>query len=95
MEVIVFEKESFNKLIDEITIRIIQNVERHYHEKEWIGEDEAKELLGIRGKGRSSLQKLRDDLMIEFSQFGRIIRYSRSSILQFLERHKKSLDKIY
>ena len=95
MEVIVFEKESFNKLIDELTVRIIRNVERHYQDQEWIGEDEAKELLGIRGKGRSSLQKLRDDLLIEFSQFGRIIRYSRSSILHFLEKHRKSLDKIY
>ena len=94
MEVIVFEKESFNELIDELTVRIIQNVERHYHEKEWIGENEAKELLGIRGKGKSTLQKLRDNLTIEFSQFGRIIRYSRSSILKFLEKHKKSLDRL-
>lgn len=94
MEVIVFEKESFNKLIDELTIRIIQNVERHYHDKEWIGEEEAKELLGIKGKGRTSLQRLRDTLAIEFSQFGRIIRYSRSSILRFLEKHRKSLDTI-
>ncbi len=92
MEVIVFEKESFGKLIDELTIRIIQNVERHYHQEEWIGEVEAKELLGIRGKGKSTLQKLRDNLSIEFSQFGRIIRYSRSSILKFLEQNRRSLD---
>lgn len=92
MEVIVFEKEAFNKLIDELTIRIIQNVERHYQDQEWIGEEEAKELLGIRGKGKSTLQKLRDNLSIEFSQFGRIIRYSRSSIHRFLENHRKSLD---
>ncbi|GAB5417005.1 MAG: hypothetical protein Crog4KO_18720 [Crocinitomicaceae bacterium] len=92
MEIIVFEKESFNKLIDELTIRIIRNVERHYHEKEWIGEDEAKELLGIKGKGRTSLQRLRDTLSIEYSQYGRVIRYSRSSILRFLEKHRKSLD---
>jgi hypothetical protein len=94
MEVIVIEKESFNKLIDELTVRIIQSVERHYHEKEWIDESEAKELLGIRGKGRSTLQKLRDTLTIEFSQFGRIIRYSRSSIIHFLEKHRKSLDRM-
>ncbi|MCR9171513.1 MAG: helix-turn-helix domain-containing protein [bacterium] len=94
MEVIVFEKEAFNKLIDELTIRIIQNVERHCQDQEWIGEEEAKELLGIRGKGKSTLQKLRDNLSIEFSQFGRIIRYSRSSILRFLEKNRKSLDKL-
>jgi hypothetical protein len=94
MEVIVFEKESFNKLIDELTVRIIQNVERHYQDKEWIGEDEARGLLGIRGNGRTTLKKLRSNLSIEFSQFGRIIRYSRSSILNFLEKHRKSLDTI-
>jgi len=94
MEVIVFEKESFNRLIDELTIRIIQNVERHYHEKEWIDENEAKELLGIRGKGRSTLQKSRDNLTIEFSQFGRIIRYSRSSIIHFLERAQEKLGQV-
>lgn len=94
MEVIVFEKESFNKLIDELTVRIIQNVERHYHDKEWIDESEAREILGIRGNGRTTLKKLRNNLSIEFSQFGRIIRYSRSSILQFLEKHRMSLDRI-
>lgn len=94
MEVIVFEKEAFNKLIDELTIRIIRNVERHYQEQEWIGEAEAREILGIRGNGRTTLKKLRNNLSIEFSQFGRTIRYSRSSILRFLEEHRKSLDKL-
>lgn len=94
MDIIVFEKESFNKLIDELTVRIIQNVERHYHEREWLDEEEAKHMLGIRGKGRTTLQKLRDNLTIEFSQFGRIIRYSRSSINRFLEKHRKSLDRM-
>ncbi len=94
MEVIVFEKKSFNHLIDEITIQVIRHVERHYQEQEWIGKDEAKQLLGIRGKGRSTLQKLRDNLSIEYSQFGRIIRYSRSSILRFLEMNRRSLDRL-
>lgn len=91
MDVIVFEKESFNKLIDELTIRIIKNSEKYFKEKEWIGEKEAKALLGI--KSKSKLQQLRDDIKIEFSQFGKIIRYSRSSILQFLEEHRVSLDR--
>lgn len=91
-EIIVFEKESFNKLIDELTIRIIKNVERNYKEKVWIDEKQAKTLLGI--NGRSTLQKLRDSLKIEFSQFGRIIRYHRPSILNFLERNRRGLDKI-
>ena len=92
MEIIVFEKESFYKLIDELTVRIIKNVERNYKEQIWIGENEAKTLLGI--SGRSTLQKLRDNLQIEFSQFGRIIRYNRPSILRFLEENRKGLDKL-
>lgn len=91
MEIIVFEKESFYKLIDELTIRVLQNAERFHRKEEWIGEQEAKGLLGI--KSRAKLQQLRDDIKIEFSQFGKIIRYSRSSILRFLEQNRISLDR--
>lgn len=94
MDIIVLEKEAFEKLIDELTLCVIENVERHYKQEDWIGEAEAKRLLGIRGKGRSSLQKLRDNLNIEFSQFGRIIRYSRRSILKFLEENRRGLDRV-
>ena len=86
MEIIVFEKESFHKMIEELTGRIIQNVERHYKQEEWIGEKEAKGLLGI--KSKTKLQQLRNDLKIEFSQFGKIIRYSRSLCLRSLRFHK-------
>ncbi len=92
MEIIVFEKESFYKLIDELTVRIIEQVERKYNQEEWIGESEARKLLGIKSKAK--LQQLRDSIKIEFSKFGKIIRYSRSSILRFLEEHRISLDKI-
>ena len=91
MEIIVFEKESFYKLIDELTIRIIRNSEKHVNKEEWVDEMEAKSLLGI--KSKSKLQQLRDDIKIEFSQFGKIIRYSRSSILRFLEQNRIGLHK--
>lgn len=91
MEIIVFEKESFYKLIDELTIRIIRNIEKKYDQNEWIDETEAKLLLGV--KSKSKLQQLRDDIKIEFSQFGKIIRYSRSSIFRFLEQNRIGLDK--
>ncbi len=92
MEVIMFEKDSFYKMIDELTNRIIKNVERNYKEEEWIDDVQAKKILGI--KSKSKLQHLRDNLNIEFSQFGKIIRYSRSSILQFLENNRVTLDRI-
>ena len=91
MKVIVFEENSFYELIDELTIRIIGEVEKRYSENEWLSELEAKEILGV--KSKSKLQELRDGLSIEFSQFGKIIRYSRSSILEFLEKNRKGLDR--
>ncbi|MBD3636318.1 MAG: helix-turn-helix domain-containing protein [Crocinitomicaceae bacterium] len=90
MEIIVFEKESFYRLIDELTVRIIKNTEKHFKQAEWISEPEAKKLLGV--KSRSKMQQLRDEIKIEFSQFGKIIRYSRSSIMKFLEQNRISLD---
>lgn len=86
-----FEEESFYKMMDELTIRIIRQVEQHYTKEEWIEENEAKQLLGI--KSKSKLQQLRDVLKIEFSQFGKIIRYSRSSIMDFLESNRKGLSR--
>jgi len=91
MEVIVFEKESFYKLIDELTVRIFKTAERFYKSEEWVGANEAKSLLGIKSKTR--LQQLRDNLKIEFSRDGKIIRYSRSSILRYLEQNRMSLDR--
>lgn len=90
MEVIVIEKEAFNKLIEEMTIKIIQEVEKRYKGDEWISAEQAKELLGV--KSKSKLQQLRDEFKIEFSQFGKIIRYSRTSILRFLEKHRVSIE---
>ena len=90
MEIIVFEKDSFNKMLEELTLKVIKSVERHYEKEEWIGAEEAKRILGVKSKAK--LQQMRDHFEIEFAQFGKIIRYSRSSILGFLERKKISLE---
>tara|TARA_R110000787_G_scaffold271009_2_gene378080 strand:+ start:87 stop:350 length:264 start_codon:yes stop_codon:yes gene_type:complete len=84
MKVIIFEEEAYHKMLQEIK-QIIQEATSPKKE-EWINEKEAMQLLGIRGK--TKLQQLRDNLDIEFSQYGKIIRYSRSSILMFLEKHR-------
>ena len=42
---------------------------------------------------KSKFQQIRDDITVEFSQFGKIIRYSRPSILRFLEQNRIGLDK--
>lgn len=52
---------------------------------EWLSTTEAKKLLGV--KSKSKMQKLRDNGEITFSQHGRIIKYSRKSIMGLLDRH--------
>lgn len=84
MKIIVFEEETYYRMLQELKELI---KEATINDKpEWIDEQEAKFLLGI--KSKSKLQQLRDNLDIEFSQYGKIIRYSRNSILEFLEKHR-------
>lgn len=84
MKIIVFEEETYYKMLQEVKELIKEATKQP--KPEWMNEQEAKELLGI--KSKSKLQQLRDNLDIEFSQYGKIIRYSRSSILSFLEKHR-------
>ncbi len=84
MKVIIFEEETYYKILTELKELIREATVQP--EPEWLNEKQAMELLGIRGK--TKLQQLRDNLDIEFSQYGKIIRYSRSSILMFLEKHR-------
>ncbi len=86
MEVIMIEKEAYYKMLNEFVRLAKEIVEKAHKEKEWIGEEEAKALLGI--KSRTKMQQLRDSISIEFSQYGKIIQYSRKSILAFIERHR-------
>lgn len=88
MEVIIIEKEAFQQLLKEVTLQVIKNCEEHFKQSkaEWIDAQEAKIILDI--KSKSKLQQLRDNMQIEFSQFGKTIRYSRKSILDFLERNR-------
>lgn len=86
MEVITIEKEAYYKLLKEFAVMVKKAAEHVKKESEWISEVEAKNILGI--KSRSKMQQLRDQVLVEFSQYGKIIRYSRSSILRFIEKHR-------
>lgn len=92
MKVIVFEEEAYNNLVKDFA-RIVKSAIKETApkstEKEWLDEKEAKELLGFRSK--SKMQQLRDDRLIVFSQHGRTIRYSRKSIVEFLNGNIPSL----
>lgn len=52
---------------------------------DWVSEEIAKKILGF--KGRSKMQVLRDQRDIQFSQFGRTIRYYKPSLYEFLEKN--------
>jgi len=88
MKVIVFEERAYYKMLDEVK-KVVKDAtkesKQEAEQKEWLSTDEAKTLLGI--KSKSKLQQLRDNGEIIFSQHGRVIRYSRKSILDFIENN--------
>ena len=86
MEVICLEDEAFYLLIEKVVSRIkekeglIQDI--------WISSDEAMDKLKI--KSKTTLQKLRDEGKIRFTQPERkIILYDRDSINEYLEINSK------
>lgn len=92
MNVIVMDSEAYLKLklelkgfVKEALNEVIASklLER---ESDWIPISEAKKLLPL--KSKTSWQKLRDTGAIQFSQFGRIIMYSRISIIKYIEKNK-------
>lgn len=86
MEVICLEDEAFYRLVEEVVERIKEK--QGIKEDKWISGEEAMKLLGV--KSKSTMQKLRDDGKIRFSQPHRnIILYDRDSIMQYLEQHSK------
>ena len=88
MEVICIETEAFYSLIDETVKRIKEK--NNIKEDKWILTDEAMRLLGI--KSKTTLQKLRDEGKIRYSQPDRkVILYDRESLNNYLEKHAKNI----
>jgi len=93
MEVIVIESEAFKKLqkqLMEHMYTIIKNAKEEALRNadpalDWISADQAKKILGV--KSKTKMQELRDMGEITFSQSGRIIKYSKSSIVDYLNRN--------
>ena len=93
MEVIVLASEAYQSLHREM-MQLVRTSIREAKEEalanmdpanDWLSAAEAKELLGIRSK--TKLQELRDFDEIRYSKAGKVIRYSKKSILEYLERH--------
>lgn len=87
MQVICLEDQAFYALIEQVVLRIKDTT--GVKEDKWISGEEAMNLLRVSSK--TTLQKLRDEGKIRFSQPERkIILYDRDSILEYLNQHAKS-----
>ena len=87
MQVICLEETAFYTLIEQVVARL---KETHGEEKEkWISDEQAMQLLNI--KSKTTLQKLRDEGKIRFSQpQKKIILYDRDSIDTYLQQHARN-----
>jgi hypothetical protein len=83
IEIICIESEAFYKLIDEVVQHVKKDLPQQSPDK-WISADEAKKMLRI--KGRTTLQKMRDEGRIRFTQpQPKVILYDADSIREYLE----------
>jgi len=87
MNVICLEEEAFYALIEQVVARL---KEKHGTEKDkWVSDEQAMQLLNI--KSKTTLQKLRDEGKIRFSQpQKKIILYDRDSIMKYLELNARN-----
>lgn len=88
MEVICLEEEAFYALLEMVIARIKEK--ENIKEDKWISAEEAMAKLRIRSK--TTLQKLRDEGKIRFSQpEKKIILYDSESIKLYLEKHTNDI----
>lgn len=88
MEVICLQDAAFYALIDEVVQRLKN--EQNAAADKWISDVQAMELLKI--KSKTTLQKLRDEGKIRFSQpQKKIILYDRASIEDYLEKNAREI----
>jgi len=87
VNVICLHDEAFFKLVEEVIERL-QPAAGAYQDK-WIDTDEAMRILKI--KSKTTLQQLRDEGKVRFSQpQKRIILYDRDSLNDYLEANAKN-----
>lgn len=88
MEIICLEDRAFYALLDKVVQQIKDK--NKITEDRWISGEEAMRKLRISSK--TTLQKMRDEGVIRFSQpEKKIILYDTESINQYLENHVKNL----
>ncbi len=86
MEVICLEDEAFYQLIEEVVDRLKEK--KNITQDKWVSPDRAMEILNI--KSKTTLQKLRDEGSITFTQpQKKIILYDYDSIMKYLNNYTK------
>jgi len=86
MEVICLQDQAFYALIEQVIKRVKEN--NGIKEDKWISGEEAMKKLRISSK--TTLQKLRDEGKIRFSQpEKKLILYDVHSLYEYLEKHAK------
>lgn len=84
MQVICLEEEAFYALVEQVVSRLKK--EQGKEKLKWVDDEQAMLLLKI--KSKTTLQKLRDEGKVRFTQpQPRIILYDTDSINQYLERN--------
>ncbi|WKN45414.1 helix-turn-helix domain-containing protein [Tunicatimonas pelagia] len=87
MEVICLETKAFYALVEEVVKRIQDN--EQIQQDKWLSTEDAMDLLKV--KSKTTLQKLRDEGKIRYSQpQKKIILYDRDSILAHLDRNAQN-----
>lgn len=86
MQVICLEEKAFYELVEQVVARL--NEKNGRDKERWINDEEAMHLLNI--KSKTTLQKLRDEGRIRFSQpQKKVILYDRESIYKYLNDNAK------
>lgn len=87
MQVICLEEEAFYALVEKTVERLREGM--NSPKDKWISDEEAMQVLQI--KSKTTLQKLRDEGKIRFSQpQKKIILYDRESLESYLERNARN-----
>lgn len=86
MEVICLEDVAFYALVEQVVARLKES--NKTTKDKWISDEDAMKLLNI--KSKTTLQKLRDEGKIRFSQpQKKIILYDRDSIMDYLDKNSR------
>lgn len=88
MEIIVFEKETYYRMLAEMkrtvkdAVKEVKTESKKMTDEQWIDGKEAQLILKCK---RDKLRQLREDEKIKVSKHGRKVLYSKPSLYEFLE----------